>query len=143
MSKSKPIPDLKRLTVSQVRTKYWSTSTNSGKPIKCQIFQDYHHHHDQVTLTPLGLLLEQRYQKKGAQIATNKRTSHYTENWLSQSKSGPYKKSDVGQKQSSFYFLAFISNKEPGKIIWLQVCSGPLNALSRDCLDDVGVWIKK
>jgi len=134
--------NLKKLTVSHIRSNYWDKTTDSGKPFKCWIFQEYANR-SQDTFTPLGMLLKTEYLNPGPKTAKSKKVSTYIENWLSSSKTGPYKKSDTGKMMPTLYYLAFTSQKEPGKIIWLQVCSGPLNVVSWNCINNTGVWIKK
>ena len=57
-------------------------------------------------------------------------------NWLTQHVSGPY---FAEREQPVFYYLGG-QHSEYG-YYWMQICSGPLNVLSEDCMDEVNVWI--
>jgi hypothetical protein len=136
---------LKQLTVAEIRKKYWDAKTGIGSPIKCYLFQSYdgkdiNNNAPTVgkkkshTIIPLGILMHKNKKTKVCKI---------TPDWLSTGSSGPYKKKDEGKSQHDFYYLGFTMNSIKGKIYWLQVCSGPLNVISSDCLDEVNFWVTK
>lgn len=126
----------KRLSVAEVRKKYWNGRTKTGKKIKITVGQDmdtYGQIKDTeiIYFTPDGNLFEH-----------GPRGDILHKDWLTKSRGGPYKKNDSNKSRSTFYYLT-------GKLVagWdsnqLQICSGPLNKLSTDCLDEVGCWVRR
>lgn len=57
--------------------------------------------------------------------------------WLAQSTDGPYSTTD---ESPIFYYLGGL-RYDGTEHYWMQICSGPLNVLSEDCMDEQNVWI--
>ena len=119
----------KRLSVAQVRSNYWDRKRKRGKKIKIKTGQDLNTYGTYVAtiyFVPDGDLVEER---GGTYILH--------EDWLSSSRSGPYKRNE---KSRSFFYL---TGKVQNKPYRLQICSRPLNVLSEDCLDAIDCWVER
>lgn len=138
---------LKLLTVNQVRTKYWNKDKKAGKKINYYCFQTYDGKDIDGNRPKIsGNTKPNVFIPDGTLIHHNSKTGQKTiiNDWLSQSKSGPYKRNDKSKGLNDFYYLrGYCRNGNKKEKKCLQICSGPLNALSEDCLDEVNCWVKK
>jgi len=140
---------LKLLDVDTIRRKFWDNKTHEGKPISYYSFQTFGGKDSKGNVpTSKGLKPDEVIPTGNLiHIHGNKKTTIY--NWLCDNKMkpvGPYKSTGPAPKKD-FYYLEFIATIEYGKKItpklkYLQICSGPLNVISDDCLDEVHCWIK-
>jgi len=134
--------ELKRLRVSQVRSDFWDTEKQHGKWIPYYSYQTYGGltPNDEKPTTdnmPVGLFLPDG---NLVEERNGKRTVH--KQWLQSKKPGPYKRKDRGS--STFYYLTGQGIGPSGlDTDCLQICSGPLNVLSQDCMDEVHLWVVK
>jgi len=133
------------LTVEMVKTQYWKT----GKPIKFYPIQTYGS--KDINDNPVTNFNENGdphelmvFVLDGTLHHVN-RTAGIRElipDWLSTA-TGPYREEDREKSLPDFYSLGghyVYANGEIEKSN-LQICSGPLNVLSTDCLDEVNVWV--
>lgn len=127
---------LKLITVDDARFYY-----NHCIPIVCKSFQTfggkdengkYPHikNYDELdaTLFLNGSLKEVVRTEKGSKHKIIK-------NWLSKTKEGPYFE---GIRNDALYYLGIDSPIDEQS--WVQICSGPMNCLSTDCLDECNYW---
>ena len=133
---------VKPLTVDIIRSDYWDKKTKKGKEIHYYSFQSYdgkdlnnkspmEYEEDFEIFIPDGKL---KHEINGKE--------EIIDDWLSKSNKGPYKKSDSGKGRPDFYYLGGLKIYNNRKeYYWAQVCSGPLNVISEDCLDEVNWWI--
>ena len=68
----------------------------------------------------------------------NENGSKITPNWLFSAQNGPYFPDDTPEQKETIYYLGGMDSEGWDRI---QICSDPLNTLSTDCLDEVGVWV--
>ena len=146
------------LTVDHIREYYWDKSKNEGKIITIYTGQTYDGKdiNGKILTTNSEEVEEQHFvpgghliKKWGESITPatiGPILEQYTEvikNWLSNSISGPYKSKDKGKGSNIFYYLTgyYKSEDDKDRYTELQICSGPFNVLSTDCLDEVNVYI--
>jgi len=133
---------IKRLTIDLIREKYWDYSKNKGKPIKIYTGQDLDGHVPDGT-PPQTAIFDGTLIHCG--VCKHHKPAKWTiPNWIPSREPGPYLPEDEGQSLPDFYYLPATTNVLGVNMEYyeFQVCSGPLNAISTDCLDEVGVWIK-
>ena len=135
--------NLTPLTINIIRNNYWDNKRQKGKPIKYYTFQSFGG--KDIDGKPLSSKNRKAYiMVPTGNLIHGCKTIH---GWLADKQMqpiGPYK--STGPK-ANFYYLEGILTHSNGKkiqpeLIYLQVCSGPLNGLSEDCLDEVNCWIK-
>ena len=138
------------LTVEMVRTQYWDATKKIGKPVKFYSMQTYDG--KDIDYNPITTVNEngnphglEIFILDGTLHHVNKKTGEreIIPNWLSTSTGGPYKEEDRGKGLPDRYSLGgyYVYNNGTTEKSKLQICSGPLNVLSTDCLDEVNVWI--
>jgi hypothetical protein len=136
---------LQLLTIDIIRNNYYNDKTGSYNPIECYIFQTYDgkdldgkvpttKNESPETIIPTGRLIVQQNNKKTI-----------IEKWLQDKKLkpiGPYKRK--GETKPYYYLECIKTHGEKGipEVIHMQICAGPLNVLSEDCMDEVNCWIK-
>ena len=130
------------LSICKIRSHYWDRNNNKGKPIKVYIGQDKEHL-EQLEFTPGGTLVH----KWGKMVyppsigPINHQYTEYIENWLSTSTSGPYSRTGAS---NDYYYLSGTENRGGNmSYVEYQICSKPINTLSMDCMDNIGVYVKK
>lgn len=145
------------LTISILRERFWDKKKNKGKAITLYIGQTYGGKGingkvlttktkgmSQEIFVPGGHLIHE-WGKNIYPATTGPILSQHTEiieNWLSKSNSGPYSPKDKGKGSKDFYYLTgYYKRKDRDEHTQMQVCSGPLNVLSTDCLDEVNCYI--
>lgn len=143
---------MKLLTINEIRNKYYNKKLKKFKPIQIYCFQSFSNN-----LIESGIPLPKRIKflktpnvfiPNGNLIKITKNKKKDREiiikeiiyNWFEKNKNGPYKLNDKNKSLNIFYYLSGIQDN---KYIEYQICSGPLNVLSSDCLDSVNCWIKK
>jgi hypothetical protein len=132
--------NLKRLTVNEVKKKYWDKVKKVGKPVRYYSTQTYGEIYLQRDMKSVDWEI---FVPDGSLHHINAITKKkkVIEDWLSMNVPGPYKKIDSSKGGlSDFYYLGGILHGEKG---CLQICSNPLNVVSEDCMDEVHLWIKK
>ncbi len=150
--------DWKPLTVENVREQFWDKDTGTGKPISYyspQTFGGVFSMHNGEPMPFSGN--PSVFIPDGSLWRTNARTDAKTSipDWLSSGERGPYLQTTTtptrkrGSRKPAmsptlnFFELGGVfqdgeHERGPG---FLQICSGPLNVLSEDCLDETNVWI--
>lgn len=129
---------LKPLTVNIVRTNYWDKKEKKGRKILYYMAQTF----DGLTggdEHPTTKNMSKSWFKPDGDLRQEYRgevTIH--SDWLSKSRIGPYKR---GEGSSPVFF--YLTGTGPDGPMCVQICSAPLNILSRDCLDAVHMWIPK
>lgn len=122
----------RKLSVNIVRNEFWNKKTKKSKIINYYWFNGFinpsklNRNIHKYTFIPNGDLKEMKM------INGKLQTIKIHKDWLSTSKSGPYKRDD---KNNVFYFLE-------GKIFFektvytggMQICKNPLNKLSDSCI---------
>ena len=138
----------KKLTVNEIRKKYWDKNKKIGKPISYFAVQTYgdvftmNHANEHPPFfsqpdifIPDGTLHHYNMKTKKKKIWND---------WLTSSTWGPYQKSDENKGcLDDFYYLGgtFVNDSQREGL--LQICSRPLNVVSEDCMDEVHCWIKR
>lgn len=137
---------LKPLTVAEIRRSFWDKDKKKDRKIKYYSFQSFdgkldgeqprlgseYIRRNPETFIPDGRLIHKN-------VETNKR--EVIDDYLSISRSGPYKKKDFNKSVPDFYYLS--GHNENGEEVCFQVCSGPPNVVGKDACDEVLLWIKK
>ncbi len=133
---------VKLLTVESVKKNYWNKKTKKGAEIHYYSFQSYG---GKINNKPPKVAPDsfEIFIPDGSLKHTVDGKEKIIKDWLSKSTVGPYKKKDAGKGQPDFYYLGGwrIYSKKREKY-WAQICSGPLNVVSEDCLDEVNWWVK-
>ena len=137
---------LKLLTVNTIRTLYWDKETNQGYPIHYWNAQTDGGRDDDGNKPPRAKPehISHVFIPNGNLIHVNAQENIHEviEDWLSSSRSGPYKRVDTGQGcRPDYYYLTGFLNDEPDQC--LQICSKPLNILSTNCINCTHCWIPK
>lgn len=139
---------IKRLTVASIRNKFWDKKTKKGKRVRFYSGQDLST--EIPTNTSYGIFIPDG--DLLCRVSCNRGFCYeqIIEDWLSKSTNGPYTKRNIKLAEGRVFFyltgrirLPWEAKSKPLEKGCLQVCLGPFNVLSEDCLDDIGCWIKK
>lgn len=150
--------ELELLTVSEVKRRF---KENPLEPIPIYIDQTCTSENKRWVaddedpyeyFLPTGHLIKVDSRNSGKKwVPISKRSSvpyekgEITLNWLYSSEKGPYNQEHIGKGQPIFYHLTGLRKyQKDGEYssYHYQICSGPLNVLSHDCLDEVNCWME-
>ena len=146
---SKVIP----LTTDLIKTKYRGKNKNHSKIIKCYVGQVDNGNNKPLTTKSkefytetiiIGCNLIQKWGKlvyppKNGPIKHEYARIHL--NWLDTSTTGPYKKTQTGKCSNYYYLPGYIVGNKKELYTEFQICSGPLNAISSNCISEVNYYV--